>query len=154
MIQMYKTIIVVIGFIAAVSASAAELSETSVRAFMSTIDEAVNMKDAEKIDGLLAENVQIALNMTANGQTQVMSPSKQEYLAMLNQGWAMSSDYSYTRSIVNIDIQSGKASVSSKVKESMTVQGQSLSGESREELVIEVVDGNFAITRIVGHTNL
>jgi len=92
------------------------------------------------------------MNITMEGQTQVMKPSKQEYITMLKQGWSAYENYTYSKSNVIIKIQEGKAIVTANIKETMTVQGQNLSGESQEIVTIEIVNGNLLITNVVGYT--
>lgn len=53
-----------------------------------------------------------------------------------------------------IKIRENKAFVSALVQESMTVQGQIISGFSREVVTIELVNGTPLITEVVGYTGM
>jgi hypothetical protein len=73
---------------------------------------------------------------------------------MLKQGWAQYKKYKYSRSNVRIEIRDNKAIVTADVRESMTIQGQNISGESKEEVTIELVDGIPLITEVTGYTTM
>ncbi|MFW2441144.1 MAG: hypothetical protein ACN4GR_17435 [Arenicellales bacterium] len=66
----------------------------------------------------------------------------------------MYEDYQYSKSSLKINIKDGKAFVSADVKESMKVQGQVMSGESKEELIIEMINGKALITNVVAYTSI
>ena len=138
-------------FISATSFSA-ELTENSVKNLLSEIDNAIVNLDANGVANALSDDVNITMNITMEGQTQVMKLSKQEYITMLKQGWSAYENYTYSKSNVIIKIQEGKAIVTANIKETMTVQGQNLSGESQEIVTIEIVNGNLLITNVVGYT--
>jgi hypothetical protein len=52
------------------------------------------------------------------------------------------------------EIKNNKALVSAVVQESMIFQGQNMSGSTKEEVTIELVDGNPLVTKVIGHTRL
>lgn len=134
--------------------NAENLTESDVQNLLDRIDTAVINLDADAVANTLSENVNITINITAMGQTQVMNPSKQEYISMLDQGWAMYENYKYSKSNVVINITGNTAIASATVHESMTVQGQEISGVTQEEATIEVVDGNLLITKIIGYATM
>lgn len=154
MLNTVKAGLLVCCFIAASVASAAGLTNKSVEAVLAQIDNAANTLDANAVASVMSDDVSITMNISMQGKSQVLKPSKQEYIAMLQQGWAMYQDYKYKRSNVKIDLQGNKAVVSADVSESMTVQGQTLAGVSKETVTIEVINGKPMVTRIVGHTSM
>lgn len=77
--------------------NAENLTESDVQNLLDRIDTAVINLDADAVANTLSENVNITINITAMGQTQVMNPSKQEYISMLDQGWAMYENYKYSK---------------------------------------------------------
>lgn len=136
------------------SANAATLTENDVKKLIAAADQAAVSLNADALAATLSNNVVIIMNIDMQGQKHVMKPSKQEYIAMLKQGWSTYTDYTYKKSNVVIKMQSGKALVTADVKESMTVQGQTMSGESKEEVVIEMINNTPMITKVVGYTSM
>jgi len=132
----------------------AELTEESVRQIMSRLDRAVNDRNAKAVANELSNNVSITLNFSMRGQKQVLKPSKQRYISMLEQGWAKYSNYKYSRSNMTIAIKGDKALVSAVVHESMTVQGRNVSGSAKEEVIVELVDGKPVVTGVSGQVSL
>lgn len=131
-----------------------ELTEESVKQIMSRLDKAANDRNAQAVAKELSNNVSITLNISMRGQKQVLKPSKQRYISMLQQGWAKYSDYEYSRSNMKIAIKGDKALVSAVVHESMTVHGRNVSGSAKEEVIIELVDGKPIVTGVSGQVSL
>jgi phosphoribosylformimino-5-aminoimidazole carboxamide ribonucleotide (ProFAR) isomerase len=154
MLRIVKIWFLVFSLAALTSACAPSLTEESAKQVISKIDNAVNTLNAQEVANALSDDVELILNINVQGQIQVLRPSKQEYIAMLQQGWAKSTNYEYSRSNMEIKIQGNKAFVSTNVKESMTVQGQNISGESKEEVTIELINGSPLITKVIGYTSM
>lgn len=133
---------------------AAGISEKDVKSVMSKVDSAIANLDVKKVASTLSDNVTITMNISMQGKTQVMKPTKSQYISMLQQGWSMYSNYKYNRSNVKINIKGSKAYVSADVSESMTVQGKTISGNSKEEIIVEVVNGKTLITSVTGYTTM
>jgi len=144
---------VIILFTSAISV-ASGLSEDSVNELLERVDNAAVNLNAEEISNALSNNVQITINISSQGKTQVLKLSKQEYIDMLKQGWSMYKNYKYSKSNVKINIQGSAAYVSADIKESMTVQGQDISGNSKEDLTIELVNGRVLITSVVAYATM
>lgn len=154
MYKMIKAGLLALGIVAAAVANAGELSQKSVKALLDSVDAAANSQNVEQIASSMSDNVEIVINVTMQGQTQVMQITKPQYIEMLKQGWAEYSDYKYTRSSTKIDIKGDKAIATATVKESMTVQGQKVSSVTREEATIELVKGEPRVTKLVGYTSM
>lgn len=133
---------------------ASELTEESVKHVISAVDNAVNTLNADEVAKTLSSNVSITMNIDIQGQKQVLKPSKREYISMLQQGWAQYKNYKYHRSNVRIKIHNNKAFVTADISESMTIQGQNISGTSKEEVTIELVDGEPLITKVTGYVSM
>ena len=130
------------------------LTEEAVKQLILRVDNAINEKNAKAIEAELSKNVSITINIDVNGQKQVMKPSKHEYVSMLEQAWEQYSNYKYNRSNMVIKITSNKAVVTADVSESMTAQGQNISGSSKEEVIIELIEGKPLITAVTGYTSM
>ncbi len=154
MTNLVKVCFLAFSLFASAISFASDLTEESVKSLLSKIDNAVANLNAAEVSKALSDNVIITINITMQGQTQVMRPSKQEYIAMLEEGWSMYENYKYRKSNVKIKIQGSKAFVSADVRESMTVQGQNIAGESKEEITIELINGKPLITDMVGYTSM
>ncbi len=154
MTNIVKVFFLVIYTMASLAATASELTEESVKAIIAKADNAASTLNANGISNVMSKNAIIVMNINMKGKEHVLKPSKQEYIAMLQQGWSTYKNYKYTKSDVVIKIEGKKALVTANVKESMTVQGQNVSGESKEELTIELVNGKPLITKVIGYTSM
>lgn len=152
--NIFKALLLITGIFSFGVTFAAELTEEKVNKLIAKVDNAAVSLDAIELAKLLSDNVSITMNISMQGKMQVMKPTKQQYLSMLQQGWSMYKNYKYSKSNVKIKIEGNKALVTADVKESMTVQGQSISGESKEEITIELVSGKALITNVVGYTKM
>lgn len=154
MSKLTKSYFFIIGLFLSAASFAAELTEENITKLLDQVDIAAMNLDVNSVASTLSDDISITMNITMQGEEHVMSPSKQEYLAMLQQGWSMYKDYQYDRSNVTIKIEGGKALVTADVKESMTIQGQNISAESQEEATVEVVNNALLITKIVGYSTM
>jgi hypothetical protein len=121
---------------------------------MSQIDKAIASMNADRVGEALSDNVSITMNISMGGQRTVLKPSKHEYLTMLKQGWSQSTNYKYNRTNEKISLVGNKALITSDTYESMTMQGRNISGTSKEEVTVEVINGNPRITKLVGYTEM
>lgn len=135
---------------------AGQLNQAAVSSMLTQLDKSIQAKDANAVANLMSENIQITINVTSQGKTQIISVGKNEYIGMLSQGWTMAEEYSYKRENVNIKIidQGKKAHVTADVIETVTIQGQKHSGKSKEDVLVEMIDGKPMITRITGETSM
>jgi hypothetical protein len=130
------------------------LTEKSVIGLISQIDKAIASMNADHVGDALSDNVSITLNISAGGQKSVLKPSKHEYLTLLKEGWSQCRNYKYNRTNLKISLTGNKALITADISESMTVQGQTISGTSKEEITVELINGNPRITKIVGYTRM
>lgn len=134
---------------------AAAIDENIIKQMITEIDKAIAAKDATGIAKSISPNVQIVLNVSTQGKKQVMSMTKDQYLKVLQDGWSMSQNYKYSRANMKIKLENpNRAVVTADVFESMTVNGQKISGSSKEEVYIELINDTPLITKIVGHTTM
>ena len=149
-----KTIFIIISFVAATASYGADLTEDTVKQVISRIDKAVNDQNASALAKELSADASIKFNVSVKGRKQAVTASKRRYISMLEQSWAQYSNYKYSRSNMTIDIEDNKALVSAVVQESMMFLGQKVSGSTKEEVTIELVDGRPLVTKVIGHTRL
>jgi hypothetical protein len=134
--------------------NAGELTESSVKALMEKVDSVALTKDTSKLSDAMSDNVLIIMNVNMQGENHVRKLAKKEYLSMVQQGLDMYKDYKYKKSNMVIKIEGNRAIVTADISESMTVQGKEISGETKEETTIELVNGKLLITKIVGYTTM
>jgi len=145
---------VVVGVMLSVFAFAQDLNREQVMDVVNRVDAAAEVRDAAAVGDALATDVKITINVDYMGQPQVMHATKNEYVAMLREGWAMYSEYKFEKSNLNIELEGSKAYVTADVYETMVLQGHRLTGTTKENAVIELVDGKALITQIVGHSKI
>ena len=154
-----QKITILFGFILAfnamaVSAFAGDVSEEMVQEVIDKMHIAAENKDTSMVSDLFSDDVSIVMNINAQGETQVLTLGKSDYLEMVQMGWDMAEHYEYSTSNVKIKINGNTAEVKSDVKESLTIQGQSMDSNSKEVTTIEFNDGVGLITKVVGHTSM
>jgi len=154
MVNIAKVFSIFVVVFASAITNASGLTEEAVKKLIAKVDNAAVTLNADAVADALSSNVIIIMNIKSQGQTHVMKPTKKDYILMLKQGWAAYKNYTYTKSNVKIRMLANKAIVTSNVSESMTVQGQRMSGESREEVTVELVNGKPLITKVVGYTSM
>ncbi|MDH5570429.1 MAG: hypothetical protein OEY89_01610 [Gammaproteobacteria bacterium] len=131
------------------------VNEASVNKFMNTIDQATADKDANAVINYMSNDVEIIMNINTGGQKQVINPSRDKYLEMLKQGWAVYKNYEYSRTNTKITIASPrKAFVSSDINESMVINEQIIKGHSKEKMVLELVNDRILITKITTYISM
>ena len=149
-----KVYVLVLFLMTSIAANASGLTEDSVKALIAKVDKAVITLNSSEISDLLSNNVVIIMNINMQGKDHVMKPNKQEYISMLKEGWATYTNYTYKKSNTIIKIKGETATVTANIKESMTVQGQDISGETKEEVTIKLVDGKPLVTKVVGYSKM
>jgi len=112
---------------------------------------AANKLDKEEYRLLLADDVKISIRSEENGQKRVISPSKNQYIAMLSQARAQVENYNLSVSGTQITVEGDKTRITSEVSESMKINGKVLNSRSREELTVVFRDGKPVVTEYVAY---
>ena len=143
-----KAFVFLFSFLVSFYATAGDLTESQVRHVLERIEVAVQNLDAAAIGRQLADDVFIEVTVNAQGQSQVIQLEKQQYLQLLQTGWASYEDYDYSQTINSIEVKGNKAYISSNSVETMTIQGKTVEAGSKEALVIELINGVPLVTEI------
>lgn len=143
-----KAFIFCFSLLFSIYATAGDLTESQVKQMLERIEVAVQHLDAAAIGRQLADNVVIEVTVNAQGQSQVIQLEKQQYLQLLQTGWASYEDYDYSQTINSIEVKGNKAYISSNSVETITMQGKTVEAGSREESVIELINGVPLVTEI------
>ncbi len=153
--ELVKVSALIISLCISAVSHAGGLTEKAIVDLMEKVDNATSSLNIAPIAEILSDNVAITMSITAQGQTQVLKPTKQEYLSMLQEGWSTYTNYKYVRTNVRIKIESeNRAYVTADVEESMTVEGQNITGRSKEEVTVELVKGKPKITRVTARVRM
>lgn len=141
----------IIGLLVMSSTVFGNITKTQVEDIISKIDNAMQTMDANKSSNMLSDNVEIIMNATIDGELKTMSIDKARYIASLRYGWSRAKNYKYNISNINIKLQDNKAYVYYTIKESMLMGEHNLSSTGEENLVIEDINGELLITKIVAN---
>lgn len=152
--RILKMSIIFISIFISATTFSAELTRDLVNGLIAELDAAIVKQDAYRIGKLLSDDIEIKMNIISQGQTQVLRPSKREYIQMSKEGWAASSDYKYKRLKLNINIRDNVAYATATIVESMTIAGQKISGQTKEMATIKMINGKPLITKLVGHIKM
>lgn len=129
-------------------AHAGSISEQDVKDLMARADRAIATKNADELAGLLSNSARINLAISQNGSVQKMNLDKPGYMNLVKRAWSAIEDYRYERSNVKISINGNTATVTNDAHESMKVQGQRLSSDSKETTVLVVEQGKLMVSRV------
>ena len=144
-----------VSLLLATSAGQAQgLSEDGVRALVAEMDRIVESGQFHELNMILHDSVRIEIRVNFNGQAQVIQPSKNEHIAMLEQSRAMYSEYSFERTQLEISLQGNSAIVRESVSERVTIQGQTLSMLSSSVSTIQQVGGRLQVVSIIAEGSM
>ncbi len=152
MFNVFKNYFFVIFLLLSLNAFAAELTKENVNILLSKADLAVSNLDADGVANVLSDNVILIMNIKTKEQTQVLTPSKQEFIVMLKLGWLSVENFKHSKTNEVIKSDGDKVIVTADVNESMTVNGQENYVDAKVEATIEIVNRNILITRLVAYT--
>ena len=136
------------------SGSASELTESKINTFIDALNITIINLSTEDYAKALSDSASITLHINMEGTKQSIPLSKRDYISMLKQSWRLYKKYTYRRSNLKITLRDNSATVISDIHENMIVQQENISGHSREELTIELVNNKLLITKIINHTGL
>lgn len=103
------------------SVSAHAMSESSVQAFASAMNEAANAKNVGQVSQLIDDNAVISI--TRQGKS-TATLDKNSYLQLLQKSWAGSQDYRYQIHISDIVISGNQARANVKTTETWLKDGK------------------------------
>lgn len=132
------------------------LTEQTIQQMLGKMDKAIQEKDAQGVVDLMSPDVSITMNISMGGRQQSVRINRDQYLQSLKEGWAAYEDYKYQRSNLKIEIAEGskKAVVKADILESMAIDGQVVQATTREESMVELINGKPLFTKLVGYTSM
>jgi len=147
----YSTVFLLALLIPSVACQAAELTESTVSRMIALIDSAALRKDVNTLAQLVSDDVDISVESS----DRVTHMGKAQYFDSLQKSWSQTKNTTYSRNNIRITLEGpNKASFSSDVLESFTLNGDFYSGKTAEESVVEVRNGHALVTKIVAHVTL
>lgn len=127
------------------------MTQARLGAFMASFDQSVAARDANGVLARISDRADIVLTMEdASGQRRRMRLSKAQYGQALQRSWAMASEYRYSRTPPSYELRGESAIVRSVVTETMRIQGQTMSMQTREETWVQMVDGQPQVVSVKG----
>jgi len=126
------------------------LSEESLQAIMDKMDEAVQKRDPSGIVLFMTPDILIEVILKSEQGTEELRMTREQYRQSLAQAFQAVDDYSFSRAILNIDIESDRlrATVITHISEKITLQGMILRTETREIAKFEVIEDKIWITSL------
>ncbi len=130
--------------------------DIQIHTMLTTMDNAIENKDAETIAKYLDDNIHIIMKMTLAGESKILEFTKDKYIETLEQGWALTEEYTYTRDKVNIEYigKGNKAVVTTTLYELSVVDGAPMAALSHEKTLVEFRDGEPLIMSITVNTDV
>lgn len=152
----HKLLFIILSFclVSFTDAFSQDITEPQIIEFLAKIDAAINEMNVDGVADALSDDVKIEMTIQAGSKNQVMRPSKAEYVGMLRKAWSQYRSYIYNRSGTEIYVEKSKAIVTADIVESMSINGQIISGVSEEEVTIKRINGELRITDMVGITTM
>jgi hypothetical protein len=130
--------------------------DAQIYAMLADMDKAIENKDANTIGQYLDDNIHIVMNVTIGGNDQVFQFDKDKYLKTMEDGWAVTEEYTYTRDNVTIEYigNSNKAVVTASVYELSVVAGRPMAALSHEKALVEFRENGPIIVSLTANTNV
>lgn len=135
------------------NAAPAGLSQDSIKRMLTAMEKAVGRRDADGLLAFFTPDAVITLDMPSSmGGRMILKLA--EYKQMLLQGWALSGNSSYEvrEVVIKISPDAQRATVTDLTIEKAEINGETISGQSREKIEIIVVGGKPRIKSLYGKT--
>ena len=147
-VQIKLFIFVCFVFLAHDVMSLENITEASVREMILVMKNASKTRSVEPISGILSDDVKVIRHVNLRGEKQLVKKSKKEYLDMISKSWDTLDYYDHEISNIVIDIRDNKARVTSDSHECATLDGRSMTADSKQEVVIDMFGSTPLITII------
>lgn len=125
-----------------------ELTEQGVKSFLYESDKLVSTKNVDELGKLLDEKVDITIIVDFNGKNEKTKLTKSEYLAKTKEGFTSTQNYIYNVLDRKIKIKNDLAYIFEQVEEKYTYNNQKITGMSKVNSEIKLIDNKFKITKI------
>jgi hypothetical protein len=148
---------IVVSVVLSLPAQAAErITHEQIQQVIDATDAAAINRDAAGIGEYLSDSFEKILEFRYKKWMAKVRVHKDQYLELIDEGWANARDYDYQRDATEIHISpDGLSGLShSTVTENMVLNGEEMTSKFREYATYELENGRPVITRVSGHTLL
>jgi hypothetical protein len=148
------TAIVISAFLAFPLCAADRITATQIQQVMDRTDAAAIQRDTAGIAFYLGDAFVRVIEFPHEKWMAKVKLNKQEYLALIDAGWAEIEEYDYERADTEIHIMpDGLSGLSySTLTEHLIQDGRKMTSKFREYATYELEHGRPVITRVSGHT--
>ena len=153
---MIKTIMTMaIAIIVSLPALAADtITREQIQQVIDATDAASMARDTQGIGAYLGENFEKKIEVPHGKWMASVKINKDQYLAIIDQGWDTLQEYDYRRekTVINIAADGLSGESSSTITETSVIDGEKMVSKFREYARYELEDGRVVITGVSGHT--
>lgn len=135
---------------AAVSAQAADMTESLVKNYASAMKSAANSKNVNQVAKLVSDDALISLSRKGKST----SLDKEAYLKLLQSSWNQSSNYNYDISLDNIVVTGSQAKANVNTHESWIKDGKPVSFVTTSRVTLTLSTGNAVLLRAVSQVTI
>ena len=132
------------------------LSEKGLHAIMDKMDEAVKKRDPGGIVRFMTPDILIKVIVKNKQGTEELRMTREQYRQHLGQAFQAIDDYSFSRTVLNIQIESDRshATVITHISEKITMGEVILHTETREIAKFKVIEKKIWITSLEASTTV
>ncbi len=134
--------------------AADKMTREQIQQVIDTTDAAAMNRDTQGIGEYLGENFEKKIEVPHGKWMASVKINKDQYLAIIDQGWAFLQEYDYRResTVINIAPDGLSAESSSTITETSVIDGEKMVSKFREYARYELENGRVVITSVGGHT--
>ena len=136
--------------------AADQITDEQIQQVISATDAAAMNRDTAGIGEYLSESFRRMIEFRHKKWMAKVKLRKDQYMELLDEGWAKTGEYDYQREDTKIHIApdglSGQSS--STVTENVVQDGETMTSKFREYATYKLENGRLVITQVSGHTLL
>ena len=134
--------------------AAGPLTVEHIQQVIDAVDAAAMKRDTQGIGKYLSEHFKKTVEVSYQGRTGSMKLDKNQYLDLIDQGWADMEQYGYQRedTLIHIAADGLSGESSSTITETVVIDGEPRVSKVREYAQYALENGTAVITSIGGHT--
>ena len=136
--------------------TADRITDEQIQQVINATDAAAMNRDSAGIGEYLSDSFRKIIEFRHKKWMAKVKVRKDQYLEIIDAGWANSGEYDYQRDDIEIHISpDGLSGLShSTVTENVVLDGEKMTSKFREYATYELENGRTVITRVSGHTLL
>lgn len=131
--------------------AAQELTVSALKAFIAKMDAAAEACDVDTVVASVSELAILSGVVYEQGQMMRIRMNKSQYRALLTRVCATGTDYDNVRTNEKISIEGDQAIITADVAETMVLNGQTITTNTRERATVESIDGKLMLVQLVSN---